>query len=219
MSMHINTYQHVYYTLYMPIPTLYIYLHILSPFICNIPILIFLYTFTYIYLYTFWYTPFICVYFYYTYSFYLISTYTIGALTAQRSRRRCCTLPPSTPLRNPWLACINLSRWVSLSTQIFGGDDWYEYKSSASFINYLFQATDLSEASEGEVSFVFKTNFTAKIYFPVLYFPSIHVHMNIGLTHTYICIVLYVGGEAAALNRPSLRWLFWAKNCSCGRFL
>jgi len=81
-------------------------------------------------------------------------------------------------------------------------------KKSLVGVHKFIQATDLSEASEGEVSFVFKTNFTAKIYFPVLYFPSIHVHMNIGLTHTYICIVLYVGGEAAALNRPSLRWLF-----------
>ena len=34
----------------------------------------------------------------------------IGALTAQRSRRRCCTPPPLMPSRNPLLACINLSR-------------------------------------------------------------------------------------------------------------
>jgi len=81
-------------------------------------------------------------------------------------------------------------------------------KKSLVGVHKFIQATDLSEASEGEVSFVFKTNFTAKIYFPFLYFPSIHVDMNIGPTHTYICIVLYVGGEAAALNRPSLRWLF-----------
>merc|ERR1711990_1181621 len=81
-------------------------------------------------------------------------------------------------------------------------------KKSLVGVHKFIQATDLSEASEGEVGFVFSI------------LPSTWTHQqqqqqqqNIDTSKTkkqghIIILILKTGGEAAALNRPSLRWLF-----------
>ena len=91
-----------------------LYLHYTYTFIsCPHSYVIYLYSYFYILLHIYTSTRsdihllYICTF---IIPIYLISTYTTGAPTAQRLRRRCCTPHPSTPLRNPWLACINLSR-------------------------------------------------------------------------------------------------------------